>query len=155
MTARYAPAGRLLHPRQVELLSAALRHTRDAERLLEHASCRSVDQAWHLAGFGPECARKACLTERWADIPLGHDLGRDAADLLAVAVSLDPVAWRLGLPKPAAGDALASWNPNVRYAATGTANPDATRSAVATARGIVDDTVSDLWAAGLLPEIPE
>lgn len=37
------------------LISAALRHVRDAEQLLTS----SPDQAWHLADFGPECIRKS------------------------------------------------------------------------------------------------
>jgi hypothetical protein len=46
----------------VDLLSAALRHVRDAEHLATpNHSGYSPDQAHHLAGFGPECAQKATL----------------------------------------------------------------------------------------------
>ena len=40
-----------------DLVSAALRHARDAEWLAH----RSPDQAYHLAGYAPECARKATV----------------------------------------------------------------------------------------------
>ena len=56
-----------MQQRRASFISAALRHTRDAEHLLASGPHRSLDQAFHLAGFGPECARKACLSESWAD----------------------------------------------------------------------------------------
>ncbi len=58
-------------PRQLDLLSAARRHIADAEHLLAHGAHRSEDQAWHLAGFGPESVRKACLEGRDARSRLG------------------------------------------------------------------------------------
>lgn len=42
---------------QVALVSAALRHINDARTLL----ATSPVQAAYLAGYGPECARKAAL----------------------------------------------------------------------------------------------
>jgi len=47
---------------QNALVSAALRHVGDAAALLGE----SPAQAFYLAGYGPECARKACLA-RWSD----------------------------------------------------------------------------------------
>ena len=44
-----------MNPEQVRLLSAARRHITDAEHLLEPGLHQSQDQAWHLAGFAPEC----------------------------------------------------------------------------------------------------
>ena len=67
----------------VDLLSAALRHVRDAEHLATpNHSGHSPDQAYHLAGFGPECARKATLYHRLFDKPLGHTLGVGATTAL-------------------------------------------------------------------------
>ncbi len=46
-----------------DFVSAALRHTRDAEHLVAHGEHASRDQAWHLAGFAHECARKSLIRE--------------------------------------------------------------------------------------------
>ena len=78
---------------QLTLLSAALRHTRDARALL----ASSPDQAWHLAGFGPECARKAALSERWADHAMSHQLGAPAEGVLEMAIAMDAHAVRYRL----------------------------------------------------------
>ena len=155
MTPRPTRLSQRLSDEQVALLSAALRHARDAERLLDDPACRSVDQAWHLAGFGPECARKAFLAERWADHPLGHQLGDTATDVLDFAVALDPTAWRLGMPRTGLDAELTSWDPTVRYDRTGAADELATRLAVRSARTSVDSAVASLWSAGLLAAIPE
>ncbi len=132
----------------MSLISAALRHTRDAEHLLAAGPHQSVDQAWHLAGFGPECARKACLGERWADKPVGHVFGDD---VLEVAMSLDPWAlrhrareWRRSWP------VLGEWRPDQRYERTGSRSPERTTDLVAAAREAVDAVVADLWTRGEL-----
>jgi len=62
-----------LSPKRTALVSAALRHVDDAQALL----AVSPVQAFHLAGFGPECARKAALTVPGAsqgtmDKAIGH-----------------------------------------------------------------------------------
>jgi len=143
-----------LSKRQLELLSASLRHVRDAEALLDDTGHPSVDQAWHLVGFGPECVRKACLAEDWADKPLGHDLSDRAALLLDFAVALDPTAWRLGLVQTGPVGPLAGWAPEVRYHPTGTAKVDETRKAVEAAREFVDLAIGTLWSSGLLEKVP-
>jgi hypothetical protein len=154
MAPKPVPVGPRLRPRQLDLLSASLRHVRDSEALLDETARPSVDQAWHLIGFGPECVRKACLAEDWADKPLGHDLGDRAALLLDFAVALDPNAWRLGLVQGSPVASLARWAPEVRYDRTGTANVDETRKAVAAAREFVDLAIVTLWSSGLLEEVP-
>lgn len=155
MTPKPVSVGTRLSSRQLALLSAGLRHVRDSEALLDETAHSSVDQAWHLVGFGPECIRKACLAEDWADKPLGHDLGAAAALLLDFAVALDPTAWRLGLVQAGPVDPLAGWGPEVRYARTGTAIESDTRKAVVAAREFVDLAVVTLWSSGLLDEVPQ
>lgn len=155
MTPKPIPAGPRLSRRQLDLLSASMRHVRDAEALIDETGRPSVDQAWHLVGFGPECVRKACLAEDWADKPLGHDLGEGAAILLDFAVALDPTAWRLGLALASPVSSLARWAPEVRYDRTGTDNVAETRKAVAAARQFVDDAIVTLWSCGLLDEVPQ
>jgi len=78
------------------LISAALRLVRDAEHLLEPGAQQFPDEAYYLAGFGPECARKACLESRSFDKVLGHDFADFAESTLDVACALDPHAHRLG-----------------------------------------------------------
>ncbi|HMV65291.1 MAG TPA: hypothetical protein PKA64_00475 [Myxococcota bacterium] len=141
-----------MNPGQRALLSAALRHARDAEALLP----TSPDQAWHLAGFAPECARKACLTERWADRILGHAMDRQAEDLVRLAVALDARARRQGLDaRLAAAPALQRWSPNDRYRTTGTTTAADARDLCDEARQILLEVTSGLWADGVLdtPEI--
>lgn len=115
--------------RTIQLISAALRHLGDAEHLAGAGANQSLDQAFHLAGFAPECARKACLTEAWLDKAIGHDLSTLSDELLEFALSLDahaqryqPMAWATRYP------ALAKWNPESRYKKSGSylkANVDA------------------------------
>ena len=155
MVPKPVPVGPRLSPRQLSLLSASMRHVRDSAALLADTPNRSVDQAWHLIGFGPECVRKACLSEDWADKALGHELGDRAARLLDFAIALDPTAWRLGLVQTGPVAPLASWAPAVRYDRTGTASEAATREAAAAARDVVDSTIVTLWSSGLLEEVPQ
>jgi hypothetical protein len=146
-----------LGDKQVAFVSAALRHVRDAERLLEAEStyAPSFDQAWHLAGFGPECVRKALLTERLGDKALGHELGAEAGPLLDWLLSLDAGAWRYGAQAwVGARPLLKSWQPDARYARTGTYSQAQVRELVALARHLVDTTIANLWADGVL-ETPD
>jgi hypothetical protein len=137
------------------LISAALRHVRDAEHLLAPGPHRSVEQALHLAGFGPECARKACLDEEVADKALGHDIdgaGDPAVDLL---LALDPSASRYGIDGHASElpHRARHWNLECRYMATG--EPASIEQMVADvvreARAFVDRCVADLWCDGAVP----
>ena len=138
-------------PDQVALLSAAIRHVRDAEALL----AASPDQAWHLAGFGPECARKACLSERWADKALGHQLGLVAEPALATAIALDARAARYRLDAWSSNwPSFTAWTPEGRYHRTG-AHAPAAPALVGEARAAVDRVVCDLWADGALPTLEE
>lgn len=137
---------------QIALLSAALRHTRDAEALLNS----SPDQAWHLAGFGPECARKAALSERWADKAVGHQLGALAEGVLETAIAMDAHAARYRLEGwVSRWPALAGWRPDSRYNRTGSTTEDDARGLTETAREAVGGLVAELWADGALttPEI--
>lgn len=129
------------------LISAALRHTRDAEALLVD----SPDQAWHLAGFGPECARKACLTVRWADMAIGHDFGTASAEVIDFALALDPVASRFR-PQRALPPSLGPWGPEARYVETGHFDLAQVHTLVQEARAWVDEVVLDLYLSGELAE---
>lgn len=138
-----------LSDRAAGLLSAALRHLRDADLLLtpagEHGYI-SPDQAFHLAPFGPECARKAALDAPWLDKLLGHDHGClvDGLFELAEALSLHTAH----VPPNTAG--LENWHIECRYRRTGTVTPAEARKLVDAAREFVDDTVMRLWCDGRL-----
>jgi hypothetical protein len=137
------------------LISAALRHLRDAEHLLLPGPHRSVEQALHLAGFGPECARKGCVDEDLADQALGHDI-EDAEDsVVDFLLAMDPAASRYGIDEHRSrlSSWARHWRPACRYMATDAPEPLATVVAdvLSEARGFVDDCVLDLWSDGLLP----
>jgi hypothetical protein len=141
-----------LDKHSVDLLSAALRHVRDAEHLATpNHSGYSPDQAYHLAGFGPECARKATLYYRLFDKPLGHTLGAGATTALGIALSLDPVAQRYQ-PRSFASiyRELAAWVPDCRYERTGSRKQP--QAIVREARDVVDGITAALWADGRLPD---
>ncbi|AUX49000.1 uncharacterized protein SOCE26_105450 [Sorangium cellulosum] len=140
--------------RQSALLSAALRHIRDAEHLGAPGQPHtSLDQAYHLAGFGPECARKATLSHRWSDKPLGHTLGRPADPLLEFALALDPTAARYSpLDWQTRYPALSAWDPQCRYQATGSRRQQEVEQLLGEASRAVHEIVAALWADGRLPD---
>lgn len=135
------------------MVSAALRHARDAEVLATNGSPgRSLDQAYHLAGFGPECARKATLALRTLDKTIGHRFDDGADDVLDLAEALDPLChryrprdWTTRWPS------LAGWSEQVRYDRTGTHDEAKVLRLVGEARDAVDAVVLALWADGRLP----
>jgi hypothetical protein len=143
----------LLPTGSVALVSAALRHVRDAAHLVSQGPQASPDQAYHLAGFGPECARKATFLDRWLDKALGHDFTDSGEEVLDFATALDPVALRYQpLGFKARYPALASWDPGVRYEKTGTRKAQEVTQACEEARAAVDAIVIGLWLDGRWPD---
>lgn len=134
-------------------LSAALRHVRDAEHLFDPDNPgRSIDQSYHLLGYGPECARKATLSVRWFDRILGHRLGENANEILDIIISLDqwaaryhPMDWASKFPH------MAAWQETCRYEKTGTRDAHDVGAAIVEARNIVDEIIGALWADGRVP----
>jgi hypothetical protein len=140
---------------RADLISAALRHIRDAEHLLAPGPDQSVEQALHLAGFAPECARKGCIDDGVADKALGHGFagGPDAvADFL---LGVDPSAGRYAIDLHAGKlpERARHWTVECRYLATRApaelAQPAG--AVVREARAFVDACVLDLWSDGALP----
>lgn len=126
-------------------LSAALRHCRDAEVLLT----TSPDQSWHLAGFGPECMRKACLEGNLFDKAIGHGWDERTEGLLDFAVSVSPQAWRYRLEGWGSRGRLQEWNPQHRYDKTGTHSADAD-ALVTECADLVDRVHQELWMDGAI-----
>lgn len=135
------------------LVSAALRHIRDAERLASPGDQTSPDQAYHLAGFGPECARKATFLARWLDQALGHDFGDPGEGVLDLATAFDPVALRYRpLDFKSRYPALATWVVGSRYEKTGTRTTLEAARICEQARSAVDSVVIGLWLDGRWPD---
>ena len=142
-----------LSPFAVQLLSAALRHARDAEWLADprNPGC-SLDQAYHLAGYGPECARKATLSRREFDKTIGHRFRAGTEGIIDLISTLDPHAHRYALRDWALRyPSLAEWREDVRYEPTGTYLRPAVSALVLEARQAVDAVVLALWADGRIP----
>jgi hypothetical protein len=141
-------------PNHQDFASAALRHMRDAEHLLRPASYISRDQAWHLAGFAHECARKACVQDAWVPKMLGHDFSDASTTVLDLAISLDPRAGRF----PVLGwarkfPAIDTWRPEHRYERTRTVDQVPGRDVnaiVSQGRCAVDDCIVALFLDGAL-----
>ncbi len=138
------------------LVSAALRHVRDAEHLASEGPNRSLDQALHLAGFAPECVRKACFDERWADHALGHDI-RDATDTVVdFLLGYDPDSHRYGVDLAVMELPLRAqhWRPDLRYECSGSVErrigATGAREVIAEARRFVDQRVAALWCDGVI-----
>jgi hypothetical protein len=139
--------------RALALLSAALRHVRDAEHLADAGPHQSLDQAYHLAGFGPECARKSVLTKRTFDQAIGHGVQTASESALAFALAMDPAARRYAIEGWGARyPALGAWNERARYEKTGHRDAVSVANVVREAREVVDGIVLSLWADGRIPE---
>lgn len=137
-----------------DFVSAALRHTRDAEHLVTPGEHGSRDQAWHLAGFAHECARKSLIRESWVPKLLGHDFAGADERVVEIAIALDPRSGRLPVRDWAARyPAIRRWRPDHRYDRTGDSERDHQRlvdDLVAQARDAVDSCVVALLVEGRL-----
>lgn len=144
------PAG---HSVDLELLSAALRHLRDAEHLADAMSPHvSLDQAHHLAGFAPECARKAAIAAEWVNKPLGHILGNKADAVLELASILAPAATDSALQGwGKTYKTLGRWDPAHRYDESGTHKRPQVEALLRESRQVVIEIMAALWADGRLP----
>lgn len=133
---------------RANLFSASLRHLLDAEHLLASGEHRSVDQAYHLAGFAPECARKGCFSLKAFDLALGHELsGREEA-LLQFAAALDPAALRYRIGKWGEEPALSAWSPQARYWPTGHCDEVTCQQLVDTSARLVNTLLAVAWTDG-------
>jgi hypothetical protein len=134
--------------------SAALRHIRDAEHLLTAGVSASRDQAWHLAGFAHECARKACLSNSWIPKLLGHEFSHANEQVIEIAISLDPRAGRLPVRQWAARyPAITAWRVEHRYERTGASDAADGRNIeelVRQGRDAVDSSILALFLNGSL-----
>lgn len=89
-----------LPPTPTGLLSAALRHQREAAELIKQIPpLAPPQQRSHAVSFGPACARAAVISAGEMVKLLGTELGERGVDL---ALALDPVAHRHAMQRPLA-----------------------------------------------------
>jgi len=141
-------------PPTEDFASAALRHARDAAHLSVPGIDASLDQAWHLAGFAHECARKACVRDGWVPKLLGHDFAGSTEQVIELAVALDPRASRFPISDWLRRyPSVATWTPEHRYDRTGESLTRDVEALVRSARDAVDDAIIALFLDGeLAPE---
>jgi hypothetical protein len=137
-----------------DFASAALRHIRDAEHLLTGGANSSRDQAWHLAGFAHECARKAFIGNGWIPKLLGHKFSDANEQIVEIAISLDPRAGRFPVRRWADRyPAIAAWRVEHRYERTGASDDADDRNIedlVSQGREAVDSCILALFLDGSL-----
>lgn len=130
--------------RPEDMIDAGLRHLGTATRCLEHADW---EQVAHLAGFGPECLRKAAMLAPPAvNREFGHKLGMH--EMLDALSALRPHGLRLRADRlQTTWPALEDWDPQARYAADGTVSADQAKElhtdAAAAVRGLLFAMVLD------------
>ncbi len=125
-----------------DFISAAVRHVRDAELLLAK---QSRDQAWHLAGFSHECARKAYLEGSWVAKTLGHDFTLGSELVLEVAEALDPRVSRYPVTNwVGQHPEIRDWLPKHRYERSGSSKDRPVEALVSSARHAVDECMVSL-----------
>jgi hypothetical protein len=124
-----------------------------AEHLIAEGAARALDEGFHIAGFGPECAQAACLGEEWFGRAIGHGFDAAQAESLRLLLHLDPKARRY-LPADwgARYQELRTWTVQSRYMPTGTFDLARATAVTREAREVVDRVVASLWADGLLDE---
>lgn len=139
-----------LSEKACELSSAALRHLRDSEALLATSS----DGAFYLAGYAPEIAQKATLSERWLDQVVGHlnSSGASAKAALALALDNDPVANRYSAYDQSRWPALRTWSTDARYKRTGKYTKAQATALLDEARKFTDELLATMWAEGRFPD---
>ena len=145
-----------LSNQQSELTSAALRHIADAEDLLR----ASPVQALYLAGYGPECARKAALA-RWTDRDedlrnraIGHRFDGPAEVALQWFCDLDPLAPRYALLRwKVTYNVLGEWKEDVRYGRSDSITVTKARRFLHAAQELTLGTIAKLWADGRVPPL--
>lgn len=93
------------------MIDAALRHLRGARAALASGD---YEQAAHLVGFAPECARKAAIAEPDLWKKLGHDFS--AHPFLNALSALRPEGLRLRVDRlDSEFPVLRAWDPQIRY----------------------------------------
>lgn len=132
-----------------DYVSAAIRHTSDAEFLLGRGR---VDNAGYLAGYGVECSLKAVVRLGGGLLPkaLGHNLENLHGAALELATLLSPGIRRYRVEDgPRVSFLIHYWDPELRYERSGSMTVDQARSLVREARTRVRHIVHPMILDGL------
>jgi hypothetical protein len=136
---------------QPDFASAAARHLRDAEGLIQVSRW---DNAAYLAGYVGECSLKAVIARAGVP-PLQHLNQLDDRHLL-LAADLDYAARRYPVDLDADLTSLrASWTPDLRYSATGTIQQVQAQNMVSEAKQAYLRTIGSMILDGLYVGIPQ
>jgi hypothetical protein len=96
--------------------SAARRHLRDAQRLVDD----SPGNALYLAGYAAECALKAAVERPRLHAPaFGHQLAKLEQDGFDLAIALAPGMARYRPPAQVIDKIRSRWSESRRYESTG------------------------------------
>jgi hypothetical protein len=135
------------------LVSATLRHLSDARTLLTS----SPVQAMYLAGYGPECIRKAALMrlpeedEDQRNRTIGHRFGKPEELALRLFCDGDLLASRYGLTGwKKKENALGDWKEDLRYSRSDSVTSRQATKLVEASEKLAMRTLTDLWCDGRL-----
>lgn len=142
-----------LSSHQMELVSAALRHISDARTLLPS----SPVQAMYLAGYGPECIRKAALMrlpgdeEDQRNRAIGHRFGKPEELTLKLFCDSDTLAPRYRLTGwKSQVNVLGDWKEDLRYGRSDSVPRGRATRLVDACETLTVQTLADLWSDGRL-----
>lgn len=130
-----------------DYVSAGLRHYSDATML---AGQGRVDNHAYLGGYVMECALKALLqVHGYGPRAYGHDLNALSTKGLALASMLSPGMSRYRVDRVSRlSEAIAVWNPEMRYAATGAVSPADAAVVLEVAKAMVSEVFVPLLLDG-------
>jgi len=130
-----------------DYVSAGLRHYSDSTML---AGQGRVDNPTYLGGYVIECALKALLQVHGHGVrAYGHNLNALSAKGLASASMLSPGLSRYRVDRvPRLSEAIAVWNPEMRYAATGAVSPSDAAVVLEVAKAMVSEVIVPLLLDG-------
>ena len=134
-------------PEALDMLSAAFRHLECAQNLL----ATSPDEAWYLAGYVPECTRKAVISSGEFLKIIGHDPG---SRILNFVIAGDVEAHRAGVDQWSMSESWGKWSPEHRYDRTSEARKVTAATLVAEAENRLWNVVVSAWTDGRIRELP-
>jgi hypothetical protein len=130
-----------------DYLSSSLRHYTDSTML---AGQGRVDNPAYLGGYVIECALKALLQiHGYGPRAYGHNLNSLSAKGLALASMFSPALSRYRVDRvPKLSEAIAVWNPEMRYAATGAVSSSDAAVVLDVAKAMVSEVIVPLFLDG-------
>lgn len=143
---------------QMSLVSAALRHIADAQTLLAD----SPVQAMYLAGYGPECIRKAALMrlpeeqEDQRNRAIGHRFDKPEETTLKLFCDSDTLASRYKLTDwKRQVNVLGDWKEDLRYGRSDSVPRARAQKLLESCERLTLHTLADLWADGRLEPLEQ